>query len=82
MTILVSMFLATAALADGTPVGGCPPGFDRHMVHEHDEHHTGHFHAGTDADQNGDGYICVNHVTPSGNIHVHIDNDVKLGNSK
>jgi hypothetical protein len=34
-------------------------------------------HAGTDADQNGDGFICVKHVTPGENIHVHIDNNVK-----
>jgi hypothetical protein len=73
------MFLTSTALADGTPVGGCPPGFMLHMGHEHDEHEGEHFHAGTDADQNGDGYICVKHVTPSGNIHVHIDNNVKLG---
>ena len=26
------------------------------------------------ADLNGDGYICVKPVTPSGNIHVHINN--------
>jgi hypothetical protein len=67
------MFLTSTALADGI----CPPGFMLHMAHEHDEHHTGHLHAGTDADQNGDGYICANHVTPGGNIHVHIDNNVK-----
>jgi len=73
VTVLVSMFLTTAALADG-PTGPCPPGFELHMAHEHDEHHTGHLHAGTDADQNGDGFICVKHVTPDEKVHVHIDN--------
>jgi hypothetical protein len=34
-------------------------------------------HAGTDADRNGDGFICVKHATPNENIHVHIDNNVK-----
>ena len=77
VTIMVSMFLTTAALADATVTGPCPPNFMLHMAHEHDEHHSEHFHAGTDADQNGDGYICANHVTPGGNIHVHIDNNVK-----
>jgi hypothetical protein len=72
VTLLVSMFLTSTVLADGN----CPPGFMRHMAHEHDEHHAGHKHAGTDADLNGDGFICVKHVTASGNIHVHIDNNL------
>jgi hypothetical protein len=72
VTLLISMFLTSTVLADGN----CPPGFMLHMAHEHDEHHTGHLHAGTDADQNGDGFICVKHVTASGNIHVHIDNNL------
>ena len=79
VTIFISMFLTTAALADNAPVGNCPPGFTLHMAHDHDNHHDNHFHAGTDADQNGDGFICAKHVTPSGNIHVHIDNDVQRG---
>jgi hypothetical protein len=79
VTIMVSMFLTTAALADATVTGPCPPDFMLHMAHEHDEHHTGHLHAGTDADQNGDGFICVRHLLPDESIHVHIDNNVKLG---
>ena len=74
VTLLVSMFLTSTVLADGS----CPPGFMLHMAHEHDdEHHAGHLHVGTDADQNGDGYICVKHVTSSVEAHVHIDNAVK-----
>lgn len=73
VTLLVSMFLTSTVLADGN----CPPGFMLHMAHEHDEHHAGHLHAGTDADRNGDGFICVKHATPSQNVHVHIDNNVR-----
>ena len=54
--------------------GNCPPGFHLEAVmHDHDPEHK---HVGTSADQNGDGYICVKHVTPSGSIHVHIDNNL------
>ena len=79
VTMVVSLFLATTALAEDAPIGGCPEEFMLHMAHEHDGEHTGHLHAGTDADQNGDGFICVKHVTPDEKVHVHIDNDVMLG---
>ena len=73
VTLLVSMFLTSTVSADGN----CPPGFMLHMAHEHDEHHAGHKHVGTDADRNGDGYICVKHATPVEKVHVHIDNNVR-----
>ncbi len=44
------------------------------MAMDHDNHH--HKPVGTDADLNGDGYICVKPVTPDGMIHVHVDNKV------
>jgi hypothetical protein len=75
--ILVSLFLVATVITAGAQEAGCPSGFMLHPAHEHDEHHTGHLHAGTDADQNGDGYICVKHVTPDEMVHVHIDNAVK-----
>ena len=71
------MFLIATVFTAGAQGEDCPPGFERHMAHEHDEHHAGHLHAGTDADQNGDGSICVKHLLPDESIHVHIDNNVK-----
>jgi hypothetical protein len=67
------MFLTSTVLADGN----CPPGYMLHMANEHDEHHGDHLMVGTNANQNGDDYICANHVTPSGKVHVHIDNNVR-----
>jgi len=84
--LLVASFLAmfgvTTVLAEGEPVGGCATGFTLHMAAEHDEHHGHHVHVGSDKDLNGDGYICVKPITPNGTIHVHVDNNVKLGASK
>lgn len=78
VTVLASILLMSTVFAVGAQGGSCPPGFSLHMAHEHDdEHHTGHPHVGTDADQNGDGYICVKHLTSSVEAHVHIDNAVK-----
>lgn len=79
VTVLISLFLVATVFTVSAQGGNCPPGFMLHMAHEHDEHHGDHLLAGTNADQNGDGFICANHVTPSGKIHVHIDNNVKLG---
>lgn len=68
--------LSTLAVAQSEPVAGCPYGFHLHLV---DDHHDGeeHFHIGTAADQNGDGWICAEHVSVDGSIHVHIDNQVR-----
>jgi len=72
--ILLSQFAVPTVFAAGSPAGGCPPDFKLEMAMEHDNHH--HRHVGTSADQNGDGHICVKPVTPSGKIHVHVDNDL------
>ena len=74
MTLFVVGSLASVAAAPGAPpVGGCPPGFDLHpLSHEHDDHM--HTHVGNSFDQNGDGLVCVKHVSRDGSIHVHIDN--------
>jgi len=74
LVIVVVQFAAPAAYALGESVGGCAPGFTLEMVMVHDNHH--HKHVGTDADLNGDGYICMKPVTPDGKIHVHVDNNV------
>ncbi len=70
--------LAAPVLAQSDPIAGCPDGFH---LHETAHHHDGeaHFHVGTAADQNGDGWICALHVSVDGSIHVHIDNAVPTG---
>ena len=76
--ILVSLFWlgggqAVLALSDGRPVAGCAPPFELHHVMDHDNHH--HRHIGSDTDRNGDGYLCVMHI--SADKHLHIDNNVE-----
>ena len=72
--LLLSQFSVPTVFAAGEPSGGCAPGFTLEMVMEHDIHQ--HQHVGTDADKNGDGYICMKPVTPSGKVHVHADNNL------
>lgn len=75
--VLVMAFSALPVGASGEQ-GSCPTGWHEHPVGHHDdsgEHHGEHRHVGTDADQNGDGLICVKHVGPNGSIHVHTDNN-------
>ena len=72
LVVLLSQFAVPSVFAAGEPSGRCAPGFTLEMAMEHDNHH--HRHVGTDADKNGDGYICMKPVTPSGKIHVHVDN--------
>ena len=74
LVVLISQFAVPPMLAAGDPIGSCAPGFTLEMAMEHDNHH--HQHVGTDADLNGDGYICMKPVTPSGTIHVHVDNNL------
>lgn len=74
LVVLLSQFAVPTVFAMSTPAGNCAPGFTLEMVMEHDNHH--YKHVGTDADQNGDGYVCMKPVTPSGKIHVHVDNNL------
>ena len=74
LVVLLSQFTVSAVFAAGEPAGNCASGFTLMMAMEHDEHQ--HQHVGTDADLNGDGYICMKPVTPDGNIHVHTDNNL------
>jgi len=74
LVIVLTQFATPAVYAMGEAAGSCAPGFTLEMVMVHDNHH--HKHVGTDADLNGDGYICMKPVTPSGKIHVHIDNNL------
>jgi len=78
LLLLVIVFMVIAILAlpveASDPVAGCPDGFSLHLATGHDDHHENHLLVGTATDINGDGWICAQHVTPNGSIHVHIDN--------
>ena len=74
LVILLSQFAVVNVLAAGEPIGSCAPGFTLMMAMDHDLHH--HQHVGTDADRNGDGWICMKHLTPTEKIHLHIDNNL------
>lgn len=74
LVILLSQFAVLNVLAAGEPVGSCAPGFELMMAMDEDVHH--HQHVGTDADLNGDGWICMKHVTPVEKIHLHVDNNL------
>ena len=76
LVVLLSQFVVSTVFAAGEPIGSCAPGFTLMMAMEHDEHE--HQHVGTDADLNGDGYICIKPVTALGKIHVHVDNNLPL----
>lgn len=74
LVVLLAQFAVPTVFAANEPQGSCRPGFEVEVAMDHDNHH--HRHVGSDADKNGDGYICVKHVTPSGMIHVHVDNNL------
>ena len=64
-------------LAGGMNATSCPDAFHLHHVMDHgDDPNHMHNHIGNDADQNGDGFICMKHVGADGNNHVHVDNNV------
>jgi hypothetical protein len=79
MRWLIASLLAVAPLALATASAsaqGCPAAFHLHPVGEGDHQHGEHRHVGLSmaaVDRNGNGLICVKHVTPDGGIHVHID---------
>jgi len=74
LVILLSQFAVVNVLAAGEPIGSCAPGFTLMMAMDHDVHH--HQHVGIDTDRNGDGWICMKHLTPTEKIHLHIDNNL------
>lgn len=78
MKWLIASLLAVALLVlppASTSADSCPDAFHLHAVG--DDHEPGdHRHVGLSldrVDRNGNGLICVKHATPSGAIHVHID---------
>jgi hypothetical protein len=74
LVVLLSLLAMPAAFGLDEPVGSCPITFSLEMA-MHPENHD-HHHAGTHADRNGDGYICMKPVGLDNNIHVHIDNNL------
>jgi hypothetical protein len=74
LVLLITQFFVPVALAAEEPAGTCPTGFTLMMVMEHDEHQ--HQHVGVETDRNGDGYLCMQHVTPTEKIHLHVDNNL------
>lgn len=76
IVMVLSLTLANTAFAgDGEPAGGCAPAFELHEIMDHsgDLMHT---HIGADKDLNGDGFICVGHLSPD--MHLHVDNSIQL----
>jgi hypothetical protein len=80
LVLLLSITVVFVALAhEGEPINGCPnPSFELHHIEDH-EHEGEHRHIGSDTDRNGDGYICVKHISPD--KHLHIDNNVPFKKS-
>jgi hypothetical protein len=74
LVVLLSQVAIPTVFALGEPTGSCAPGFSLVPAMDHDDHH--HLHVGTDTDLNGDGYICMRPVSPSENVHVHVDNNL------
>jgi hypothetical protein len=78
LVMLLSFGVAPIVSAGhGEPIKGCPKPFELHHAADHDQGHEGeHRHIGSNTDRNGDGYICVKHI--SDDKHLHIDNNVPL----
>jgi hypothetical protein len=70
--LLAQMFSLAALAAPGDPVGGCPPPFELHHL-MHDDPDPMHVHLHFDADQNGDGWVCMMHLPKD--LHLHTDNN-------
>ena len=78
VVILLVLLALLAAVPVASAEAGCPPGFHPHT--EGDMHMGDHQHVGLSmesVDMNGNGVICVRHVGQAGNIHVHIDDNLR-----
>ena len=76
INLILSLTLVNTALASpGEPAGGCPPVFELHHFMDHTGDHM-HQHIGVNRDLNGDGYICVRHLSDT--RHLHIDNSIPI----
>jgi hypothetical protein len=74
--LVIGLFLVPIAFAaqGQPPIGECPPGFEIHDFHDHEMHEHDH-HIGLTKDLNGNGLICVKHL--SSGKHVHVDDVVQ-----
>ncbi len=63
MLILSSIFTFTAFAKGSPPTGTCAPGFSL-MAVMNPPADMGHMHIGLGQDLNGDGYVCMQMVTP------------------
>jgi len=81
---LVVLLFVVAALqvqpVQAQPIaqGDCPPVFDLHTIDHNGEETHEHRVVGRHVDANEDQQLCVQHVTPSEAVHVHIDNLLPL----
>jgi hypothetical protein len=73
---LLTFALASQALAAGNmsdPIGSCPNRFEIMAFMDHADHP---YHIGVTVDLNGDGWICMRHLSPT--LHLHVDNSIPL----
>jgi hypothetical protein len=77
LVAVLALGITPAVFAQPEPVAGCLDNFELMMVMDHPGDSMGDMHIGTSADQNGDGYVCMQHVA-DGKFHVHIDNTIPL----
>ena len=83
LAILLLAARPAASLAATTPppgaIGACPTGFDYMDASMLGMDGMGdHIHAGIQVDLNGDGWVCMQQVTPTGGVHVHVDDYLPL----
>ena len=76
IVLILSLALVNTAYAGmGEPAGGCSPAFELHHFMEHEGDHM-HRHIGISQDLNGDGFICVKHLSET--KHLHVDNRIPI----
>lgn len=76
--LIASVLVGTALVLTPTSASAasCPEGFHLHSIDDGNHEHGEHLHVGVsmdEVDRNENGAICVKHISPSGAIHVHID---------
>jgi hypothetical protein len=74
--MVVSLSFTVPAYAKSNmPVDACPSGFE--LMNYMDGNHTDmQMHIGLAMDLNGDGYICMEIISPD--LHLHVDNTLTL----
>lgn len=76
IVLILSLTMVNTVFAStGRPDNGCPPKFELHEFMEHAGDHMPQ-HIGVSQDLNGDGLICVNHLSET--KHLHVDNFIPV----